>query len=83
MNSNGFGIADCGFNNRAIRNLQSQIPNRQMKTDVKKLRLGDVILHRRGSFALWLIHFIFGVSLSIFFRKIELTITKICLKQAV
>ncbi len=43
-----------------------------MKTDVKKLRLGDVILHRRGSFALWLIHFIFGVGISIFFRKIEL-----------
>lgn len=43
-----------------------------MKTDVKKLRLSDVILHRRGSFALWLIHFIFGVGISIFFKKIEL-----------
>lgn len=43
-----------------------------MKNEVKKLRLGDVILHRRGSFALWLIHFIFGVGISIFFRRIEL-----------
>ncbi|HVE59422.1 MAG TPA: lysophospholipid acyltransferase family protein, partial [Pyrinomonadaceae bacterium] len=43
-----------------------------MKTEVKKLRLGDVILHRRGSFSLWLIHFIFGVGISIFFKKIEL-----------
>jgi glycerol-3-phosphate O-acyltransferase/dihydroxyacetone phosphate acyltransferase len=43
-----------------------------MKADVKKLRLTDVILHRRGAFALWLIHFIFGVGISIFFKKIEL-----------
>ena len=43
-----------------------------MKADVKKLRLTDVILHRRGSFALWLIHFIFGVGISIFFKRIEL-----------
>jgi glycerol-3-phosphate O-acyltransferase / dihydroxyacetone phosphate acyltransferase len=44
----------------------------KMKTEVKKLRLGDVILRRRGSFALWLIHFIFGVGISIFFKRIEL-----------
>ena len=43
-----------------------------MKSDVKKMRLADVILHRRGSFALWLIHFIFGVGISIFFKRIEL-----------
>jgi len=43
-----------------------------MKADVKKLRLTDVILHRRGAFALWLIHFIFGIGISIFFKKIEL-----------
>ena len=43
-----------------------------MRTEVKKLSLGDVILHRRGSFALWLIHFIFGVGMSIFFKRIEL-----------
>jgi glycerol-3-phosphate O-acyltransferase / dihydroxyacetone phosphate acyltransferase len=43
-----------------------------METEVKKLSLNDVILHRRGSFALWLIHFIFGVAISIFFRRIEL-----------
>jgi glycerol-3-phosphate O-acyltransferase/dihydroxyacetone phosphate acyltransferase len=43
-----------------------------MKTEIKKLRLGDVILHRRGSFSLWLIHFIFGVGIGIFFKKIEL-----------
>jgi 1-acyl-sn-glycerol-3-phosphate acyltransferase len=43
-----------------------------MKTEIKKLRLGDVTLHRRGSFSLWLIHFIFGVGISIFFKKIEL-----------
>ncbi len=43
-----------------------------MNSDVKKLRLGDVILHRRGAFALWLIHFIFGVGISIFFKRIEL-----------
>jgi len=43
-----------------------------MKAEVKKMRLGDVILHRRGSFSLWLIHFIFGVGISIFFKKIEL-----------
>ncbi|HEY8562333.1 MAG TPA: lysophospholipid acyltransferase family protein [Pyrinomonadaceae bacterium] len=43
-----------------------------MKTDLKKLRLGDVITQRRGSFALWLIHFIFGVGIGIFFKRIEL-----------
>lgn len=43
-----------------------------MKNDLKKLRLGDVILRRRGAFALWLIHFIFGVGISIFFKRIEL-----------
>jgi 1-acyl-sn-glycerol-3-phosphate acyltransferase len=43
-----------------------------MKNDVKKLRLADVILNRRGSFPLWLIHFIFGAGISIFFKRIEL-----------
>jgi glycerol-3-phosphate O-acyltransferase/dihydroxyacetone phosphate acyltransferase len=43
-----------------------------MKTEVKKMSLGDVIFHRRGAFALWLIHFIFGVGISIFFKRIEL-----------
>jgi glycerol-3-phosphate O-acyltransferase/dihydroxyacetone phosphate acyltransferase len=43
-----------------------------MKADVKKLRLADVILRRRGSLALWLIHFIFGIGIGIFFKKIEL-----------
>lgn len=39
---------------------------------VKKLRLTDIVFRRRGSFALWLIHFIFGVGISIFFKRIEL-----------
>jgi glycerol-3-phosphate O-acyltransferase / dihydroxyacetone phosphate acyltransferase len=43
-----------------------------METEVKKLSLVDVIFSRRGSFALWLIHFIFGTAIGIFFRKIEL-----------
>lgn len=43
-----------------------------MLLNVKKMRLGDVILHRRGSFALWLIHFIFGIGIGIFFKRIEL-----------
>ncbi len=43
-----------------------------MQTKVKKMRLGEVVFQRRESFALWLIHFIFGVAISIFFRRIEL-----------
>ena len=43
-----------------------------MKNVVKKLRISDVVGQRYGSFSLWLIHFIFGVGISIFFRKIEL-----------
>ncbi|MBS1797040.1 MAG: 1-acyl-sn-glycerol-3-phosphate acyltransferase [Acidobacteria bacterium] len=41
-------------------------------SDVRKLRLRDVVLRRYGSFSLWLIHFIFGFGISVFFRRIEL-----------
>jgi glycerol-3-phosphate O-acyltransferase / dihydroxyacetone phosphate acyltransferase len=43
-----------------------------MKTDVKKLRLADVVLHRQGAFALRVLYAIFGIALGIFFRRIEL-----------
>lgn len=36
------------------------------------MRVFDVIFRRYGSFALWLIHFIFGVGIGIFFKRIEL-----------
>lgn len=43
-----------------------------MKPDVKKLRLADVVLHRQGAFALRVVHAVFGITLSLFFRRIEL-----------
>lgn len=43
-----------------------------MRTKVKHLRLGDLIFNRQGSFALRIVLFIFGVALSVFFRRIEL-----------
>lgn len=43
-----------------------------MKTDVKKLRPGDVLFRRRGTFALRVIHFVFGAAVGLFFRRIEL-----------
>jgi len=36
------------------------------------MRFADVIFRRYGSFTLWLIHFIFGVGIGIFFKRIEL-----------
>ncbi len=39
---------------------------------MKQLRLGDLIFNRQGSFALRIVLFIFGVALSLFFRRIEL-----------
>lgn len=43
-----------------------------MKINVKKLSLVDVMIHRQGSFLVRAIHFIFGILISIFFRRIEL-----------
>ena len=43
-----------------------------MKTSVKKLSLGDLIFHRRGSFVVRLIYAVFGFALCLFFRRIEL-----------
>ncbi len=43
-----------------------------MNLDVKKLNLVKLIIQRQGSFTLRLLHLIFGVAISLFFRKIEL-----------
>jgi len=43
-----------------------------MTAKLKKLRLGDLIFNRRGSFVLRFVHFIFAVAISLFFRRIEL-----------
>jgi 1-acyl-sn-glycerol-3-phosphate acyltransferase len=43
-----------------------------MKTNVKILRLVDVVSHRQGAFLLRLIHIIFAVALSLFFRRVEI-----------
>lgn len=43
-----------------------------MKTNVKTIRLGDVIFARQGSFTLRVLQFVFSVALRIFFRRIEL-----------
>jgi 1-acyl-sn-glycerol-3-phosphate acyltransferase len=43
-----------------------------MKSDVKILSFGDLFINRQGSFALRLIHLIFGIAICLFFRRIEL-----------
>lgn len=43
-----------------------------MRISVKNLSLVDVTIHRQGSLFVRLIHFVFGVLISIFFRRIEL-----------
>jgi len=43
-----------------------------MKTSVKKLSLADLIFHRQGTFSLRLVYAVFGIALSLFFRRIEL-----------
>lgn len=43
-----------------------------MSIRVKKLNLVPLIFQRQGSFALRVLHFIFGVGISLFFSKIEL-----------
>lgn len=43
-----------------------------MLTNSKILRLGDLIFNRRGSFILRLVYIIFGIALTLFFRRIEL-----------
>jgi hypothetical protein len=43
-----------------------------MRIDVKRLRLNDLIFNRQGSIGLRIVLFIFGVALSLFFRRIEL-----------
>src|SRR5829696_2050393 len=43
-----------------------------MKTDVKKLSLDDLIFRRQGSFIVRLIYAVFGFTLCLFFRRIEL-----------
>lgn len=43
-----------------------------MKTSVKKLSLADSVFHRQGSFTLRLVYAVFGITLKLFFRRIEL-----------
>jgi glycerol-3-phosphate O-acyltransferase / dihydroxyacetone phosphate acyltransferase len=43
-----------------------------MSNPVKKLNLAKLIFQRQGSFALRLLHTIFGIGMSLFFRRIEL-----------
>jgi 1-acyl-sn-glycerol-3-phosphate acyltransferase len=43
-----------------------------MKISVKNLSLVDVTIHRQGSLLVRIIHFVFGIVVSIFFRRIEL-----------
>jgi 1-acyl-sn-glycerol-3-phosphate acyltransferase len=43
-----------------------------MNRNVQKLNLAKLIFHRQGSFTLRLLHFIFGVAVTLFFRKIEI-----------
>lgn len=43
-----------------------------MRVQVKKMSLVDVMIHRQGSFLVRAIHFIFGILISLFFRRIEL-----------
>src|SRR5215213_7613637 len=43
-----------------------------MKTSVKKLSLADLIFRRQGAFSLRLVYAVFGIALSLFFRRIEL-----------
>lgn len=42
-----------------------------MQPRIKRLRLPDLILHRRGTFTFKIILAIFGISLKLFFRRIE------------
>jgi 1-acyl-sn-glycerol-3-phosphate acyltransferase len=44
-----------------------------MKADVKKLNLVEAITHRQGSFGLRLVHAVFALTISLFFRRIELS----------
>ncbi len=48
------------------------IMNLEMNISVKKLNLAKLIIQRQGSFTLRLLHTIFGIGLSLFFRQIEL-----------
>ena len=43
-----------------------------MTSQIKKLRLSDAVLRRSGAFSLRLVHAVFAVSVSLFFRRIEL-----------
>jgi glycerol-3-phosphate O-acyltransferase/dihydroxyacetone phosphate acyltransferase len=43
-----------------------------MNISVKKLDLAKLLIQRQGSFTLRLLHLIFGIGVSLFFRKIEL-----------
>ena len=45
-------------------------------SQVKTIRLGDVIFERNGSFALRALQFVFSIALRIFFRRIELVNTQ-------
>lgn len=38
---------------------------------VKPLKINQIVFRRYGSFALWLIHFVFGIAIAIFFKRIE------------
>ncbi len=43
-----------------------------MKKNVKNLRLFDVLRHGKGVFLLRVIHIVFGIALTLFFRRIEI-----------
>ena len=49
----------------------SQILN-PMKTQIKKLRLTDAVWYQSGAFSLRVVHAVFTVAVSLFFRRIEL-----------
>ena len=47
-----------------------------MTTNVKTLKLGDVIFQRQGAFIVRFLQFVFSIALRIFFRRIELVNTQ-------
>lgn len=51
---------------------RSSLTINEVKTDVKKLNPARAIMHRQGSFGLRLVHAVFALTISLFFRRIEL-----------
>jgi glycerol-3-phosphate O-acyltransferase/dihydroxyacetone phosphate acyltransferase len=53
-----------------------------MQPEIKKLSLRDTIMNRRGTPFVRLIHFVFGVAVRIFFRRIELFNSSVLPKES-